>query len=192
MPSNIEIKATAANWTCQLETAARLGTFQERLHQRDTFFRVSDGRLKLRQERRVGSGGESSRLIFYRRADTSAPTRSMYRSLEVPDTHGMREVLAGALKVMVTVEKTRDLYLAGRTRIHFDRVCRLGCFIELEHPLKDHEDQSAGRRVVENLMKSLEIAPGDLVSEAYADLLMDEQTSCTLDGGYGVRVRKHP
>ncbi len=173
MPCNLEIKAVAANWSSQLETAARLGDYCGTFQQRDTFFQASGGRLKLREECRTDCGQPGARLIFYQREDAADPSRSVYRSLEVADAGGMGEILAGAFGVLVTVSKNRELYLVGRTRVHFDHVCRLGCFIELEHPLEDDEDQSASRDVVENLMNDLGIAPGELVAESYANLLMN-------------------
>jgi predicted adenylyl cyclase CyaB len=71
------------------------------------------------------------------------------------------------------VIKERTVYIAGRTRIHLDRVEGLGQFVELEVVLEADESEAAGRREAEELMGKLHIRPEDLVECAYADLLRD-------------------
>ena len=48
-------------------------------------------------------------------------------------------VLTEALGVRGTVRKERTVIRIGRTRVHFDRVDNLGCFVELEVVLKPDE-----------------------------------------------------
>jgi predicted adenylyl cyclase CyaB len=71
------------------------------------------------------------------------------------------------------VRKHRTLYLAGRTRVHVDRVEGLGDFLELEVVLDDGESVDAGTREAENLMATLGIEASDLVQGAYVDLPRD-------------------
>ena len=69
------------------------------------------------------------------------------------------------------VRKKRTVYLAGRTRIHFDEVEGLGKFIELEVVLRDGEDAASGSAIAEDLMTKLGINKSDLIEQAYVDLL---------------------
>jgi predicted adenylyl cyclase CyaB len=69
------------------------------------------------------------------------------------------------------VRKRRILYLAGRTRIHLDRVEGLGDFLELEVVLVDGEPVEAGVREAQVLMARLGIDTSQLIERAYVDLL---------------------
>jgi predicted adenylyl cyclase CyaB len=83
----------------------------------------------------------------------------------------LRELLSDALGVRGVINKIREVYLAGRTRIHLDRVEGLGEFIELEVVLEEHENVAAGMAEANSLMEALGIAESDLIASAYADLL---------------------
>lgn len=74
--------------------------------------------------------------------------------------------LANALGVRAVVEKRRELYLVGQTRIHFDDVAGLGQFIELEVVLRPTQDPEEGVAIAERLMAELGIEPTDLVAAA--------------------------
>jgi predicted adenylyl cyclase CyaB len=167
MPRNVEIKARAADFVRQMTLAAQVATQGPTvLHQRDTFFGVPHGRLKLRD---FGGTGE---LIQYERPDLAASKTSDYVVVPVGEPEPVRLALSRALGITVEVIKTRTLYLAGCTRIHFDEVEGLGQFIELEVVLREGEDDSAGQAEAADLMARLGIRQEDLVSCAYADLLM--------------------
>ena len=74
------------------------------------------------------------------------------------------------------MRKQRTLYLAGRTRIHVDRVEGLGDFVELEVVLGEGEAVDAGLREAHDLMARLGIAAPALVEGAYVDLLARKAT----------------
>ncbi len=167
MPANVEIKATARDVARQRTLAAALADGPARLvDQRDTFFGVSAGRLKLR-EFADGSG----ELIHYDRPDDAAAKRCDYHISPVANAAAMRDLLNAALGVRGEVRKRRELFMVGRTRVHFDRVETLGDFIELEVVLAEGESDAAGRRSAEALMAAMEIAAGDLIAGAYIDML---------------------
>ena len=75
------------------------------------------------------------------------------------------------LSVRGVVAKHREVFVAGRTRIHLDRVDQLGSFVELEVVLAEGESADAGQREAHALLTSLAIAESDLVPDAYIDLL---------------------
>src|SRR5687768_16295001 len=80
--------------------------------QRDTYFEVPDGRLKLRE------GRIESTLIFYRRSNDATTRRSDVDLSPVSDRSELRNVLAAALPVRVIVEKRREIFFVGDTKIH--------------------------------------------------------------------------
>jgi len=93
-----------------------------------------------------------------------------------PDSAALSRRLGERLGVLGVVRKERRLHLAGRTRIHLDRVAGLGDYIELEVMLAPGEDEAAGRREAAALMARLEIRAADLRSGAYLDLLASRET----------------
>lgn len=61
--------------------------------------------------------------------------------------------------------------MIGRTRVHIDKVEKLGDFVELEVVLEDGENIADGVEEAYALMEKLGIKELDLVEGAYADLL---------------------
>ncbi len=190
MAQNIEIKARATNFASQLKLAEQISDKAlEILVQRDTFFKVADGRLKLREFHDDSpdtvsdtvSDTRAAQLIFYRRIDTSGPKLSEYHITETDDAIGLKSVLQKAYGIRQVVNKVRSLYMVGRTRLHFDAVENLGDFIELEVVLGEHDSVQGGeapsetraraKAEAEALMQQLNIQASDLIDVAYVDLL---------------------
>ncbi|GAB3670201.1 class IV adenylate cyclase [Salinisphaera aquimarina] len=168
MARNIEIKARIDDRESLLRAVVAVaddGPYEIRQH--DTFFACAEGRLKLRD-----FGDASGELIFYRRADAAGPKPSFYRRTATDDPAGLRQTLADALGVLGEVIKTRMLFMAGRTRIHIDRVQGLGDFVELEVVLAEREPENAGQAEAAALMRALAIDDASLVEGAYMDLLI--------------------
>lgn len=69
------------------------------------------------------------------------------------------------------MRKTRWLYLVGQTRVHCDRVEKLGDFAELEVVLEDHQTSEDGEAIAHDLMMKLGIDKANLIPGAYMDLL---------------------
>ncbi len=169
MPRNVEIKARLADADATRElVAAAADRPPESLQQRDTFFRVGAGRLKLREL--AGGGGE---LIYYLRPDTLLPAESEYTKVAVADAAGVRTLLGAALGVAGEVRKRRLVYRVGRTRVHLDDVEGLGDFLELEVQLEWDEPAEAGAREARALMRRFGVRDDALVAGAYVDLLFD-------------------
>jgi adenylate cyclase class IV len=167
VPRNIEIKARIDSIAQLLARAARLADQGPMaLQQDDTFFLCPSGRLKLRE---FGDG--TAELIFYQRPDSAGPKPSFYVRMPTAAPDSLRQTLSRAYGVIGRVRKQRTLFLAGRTRIHVDRVAGLGDFLELEVVLEETERADLGVREAETLMACLGIQPGQLVAGAYLDLL---------------------
>jgi predicted adenylyl cyclase CyaB len=165
--SNVEIKARVDDVVALEGRVARLADgAPETIGQRDTFFRTTSGRLKLR-EFADGSG----ELILYERPDATGPTTSHYVIAPTSEPGSLRALLGQLFEVRAVVNKERRLYMRGHTRIHVDRVEDLGNFVELEVVLQEHQTPDDGRLIAEELMQLLCVAPEHLVEVAYVDLL---------------------
>jgi len=136
------------------------------LVQHDTFFNSPTGRLKLR-DFKDGTG----ELIYYLREDSPEPVSSYYQITPTCDTDGLRNILCDSLGMVGEVEKTRNLYICGSTRIHIDEVKNLGSYLELEVVLNDQDSQSNGIVEAEKIMEKLSINSDQLIHCAYIDLL---------------------
>lgn len=137
------------------------------LVQRDTYFEVPSGRLKLREE-----SAAAPHLISYRRPDESAQRESRYRIVEVGQAEELIATLGDSLGIEVVVEKKRQLFLWQEVRIHLDLVESLGSFIEFEAIVPAGSDLSRERQKVEALRGEFGLADGDLVAGSYSDLIL--------------------
>ena len=167
MPKNIEIKAVRRDVPAAHATAARLsGTGPRLLLQEDVFFPGNGARLKLRI-----LSPDNGELIRYRRADEAKARGSVYLIAPTSDPQTLREILTASLGVSGNVKKRRSLYLIGQTRVHLDDVEGLGDFLELECVLRPEQSDAEGNRIVTELLSQFGIEQGQLVAEAYVDLL---------------------
>lgn len=167
MPTNIEIKARVNDRDALIGRAAEVaGPERTDIEQDDTFLRCEAGRLKLRT---LGVG--DGQLIFYQRADMDGPRASFYTATATADPDGLRTALTLAYGAVGRVRKHRILFIAGRTRIHLDRVDTLGDFVELEVALADDDDIASGTAEAEQIMVALGIRHDQLVPTAYVDLI---------------------
>lgn len=173
MARNVEIKARIKSIEFILPRAAALADVGPiEIVQEDVFFACKRGRLKLR----VLSANEGQ-LIFYRRADRRGPKESFYLVSPTTSPDTLRESLSQAYGQVGSVRKNRTLFLAGRTRIHLDRVEGLGEFLELEVVLEEGEPVGTGEAVAQDFMQKLQIPPDQLVEQAYIDLLAAARSS---------------
>lgn len=149
-------------------------TFSDVLNQRDTYFNVLRGRLKLRE-----IDGKRSELIFYERDESSSSgMESIYDIYPVVDPK-LKDFLAEALGVKVVVEKKRRLLKLRNARIHLDEVKGLGSFLEFEVVSADggqgKGDDEADAALLE-LLKGY-AAPFVVreINESYSDLVIRDK-----------------
>ncbi len=171
MARNVEIKVCLANpeETSRLAHALSDGP-PTLIQQTDTFFACPRGRLKLR-DFQDGTG----ELIFYQRPDQAGPKVSQYAIFPTTQPNALLAILSSAYPVLGTVEKTRNLLMSGRTRIHLDEVVKLGSFLELEVVLAPGDTIDAGEQEAHALLKSLHVPTQDLIEISYLDLLLNGQ-----------------
>jgi adenylate cyclase class IV len=188
---NVEIKARCADLARARKTLLGLGA---RLvgpdDQTDTYFRVPNGRLKLRE------GQIENSLIFYARLDQEGPKRSGVILHQTRPGSELKAILDAALGTLVVVEKRREIYFVEvsdvdvlgdptaaeracqreNVKVHLDTVAGLGAFVEIE---AIDLDGTLGPALLDaqcrRLMARLRIAESDLVAESYSDLLLDAQ-----------------
>ena len=136
--------------------------------QKDTYFEVPGGRLKLRQ------GAIENNLIFYHRSDGEGPKTSHFYLSPVQDGGSLETLLSAALSVKVVVEKHRKIFFIEHTKFHIDEVPGLGSFVEIEvsnlhHPNLTRVSMEAD---CNRYMEVLGIAPEHLIANSYSDLLI--------------------
>ena len=165
---NVELKATDPDPDRSLAVCLELGA-EDRgvLVQRDTYFRVPEGRLKVREETPGGAA-----LIQYRRPDEAVARESRYRIAPVDDGAALREALDAALGTLVVVDKERRLLLWEGVRIHLDAVRGLGTFVELEGVAAPGSDLSEERARVARLSEALGLDETRILADSYSDRLL--------------------
>jgi predicted adenylyl cyclase CyaB len=141
--------------------AANAGT----LVQRDTYFRVASGRLKLREM------PDRAELIAYDRDETHSEMESRYTLTPIDHPSSTRQALAERHGIRGVVEKSRSLWLYKNARIHIDHVGGLGTFLEIE--VVDPRTPADGRVMLNELIAALSLDPGDAIQASYIDLLDD-------------------
>lgn len=162
---NLELKALAPD-PARVEAALRRLEAQDQgvLVQRDTYFHVPNGRLKLREIE-----GAPSQLIAYDRPEDQAQRFSRYRITEVSDAAGLIAVLEQALGIRGVVAKRRHLYLWQESRIHLDEVEGLGRYLEFE--VLSEGDSCSDWDRMEALMTIFGLRDADSIQASYSDLL---------------------
>lgn len=95
-------------------------------HQKDTYFKVKAGRLKLRE------GNIENSLIHYEREDRSGAKQSSVILYKHDPDPALKDILIKTLGIRVVVEKSRRIYFIDNVKFHFDKVKDLGSFIEVE------------------------------------------------------------
>ncbi len=143
------------------------------LVQRDTYFRVPQGRLKLREEE-----GAAPHLIAYERPDITGSRESRYRIVEMAQADDLEAALSDVLGVEVVVRKERRLFLwEGNVRIHLDTVEGLGSFIEFEAVAAADSDLKHERDQAARLRAAFEIDDADVIRGSYCDLMMSRAST---------------
>jgi len=168
---NVEIKARCADIASMARAVAAAGAvWKFTVRQVDTYFRVPNGRLKLRS-----ADGVDQSLIFYRRPDENAPKVSRYDLVPITPGQQIGSILEQALGIKTVVRKRRELWRLDNIRIHLDEVEGLGSFLEFEVEVLRGRDVAGCRDQAHALLRRLEISESDLVAGSYSDLIDSEQ-----------------
>jgi predicted adenylyl cyclase CyaB len=165
--NNIEVKTPLDDPAVVEAAVLALGArFRWERVQRDTFYRVPEGYLKLREVE-----GASAELIAYLRGPGTEPRSSDYDIARVPaDAAMLRRVLERSLGVRGVIRKTRRLFLWRHTRIHLDTVENLGTFLELETVI-DGVSETEARAEAEAAIEALGLDRARFLDRPYLELL---------------------
>ncbi|HVV76229.1 MAG TPA: class IV adenylate cyclase [Mycobacteriales bacterium] len=164
---NIELKAVDPDPLASLERCRRLGaTDAGVIRQRDTYFNVTRGGLKFREE----TPGRPH-IIQFERADQLEQRESSYRIIAVEDGAVARAALEAALGLRGEVEKMRHLFLWRQVRIHLDEVAGLGTFIEFEAVAPPESDLAEEHQLVARLREVFSVTNDRLCATGYASQL---------------------
>jgi len=169
MHLNVEIKAKCSDPRRVRDILESKGAEYKGLdHQIDTYFRVQNGRLKLRE------GDIENALIFYERNNQEGPKDSkviLYSS--IPSS--LKDVLLASCGALVVVDKQRHIYFIENVKFHVDLVNGLGSFCEIE-AIDNAGDISRDKLLQQcyDYMNQLGIQDSDLISCSYSDLLLEK------------------
>jgi predicted adenylyl cyclase CyaB len=162
----VELKARCADLEAvrkRLSPVARLETV---LVQRDTYFTVPRGRLKLREV-----SDRPAQLILYDRPDVAAVKGSRIHLAEVPDGAALRALLEVAFGVRVRVVKRREIWRWDAVQVHLDTVEGLGTFVEFELAVDDDAASARGEQHLQDLLAEFGLGRDALLAGSYADLV---------------------
>jgi len=169
---NIEIKARCHNLqTIRDILYAHHADFRGTDHQTDTYFKVTQGRLKLRE------GNIENALIYYEREEQEGPKRSTVTLMPVTPGSPLKALLMQALGILMVVEKRRDIYFIDNVKFHVDEVRDLGAFVEIE--AIDYDGTIGSEKLwaqCHEFLSLFDIQPDQLVAVSYSDLLLNRTT----------------
>ncbi|HVZ95114.1 MAG TPA: class IV adenylate cyclase, partial [Phycisphaerales bacterium] len=140
-------------------SGARFITFMK---QRDTYYRIAEGRLKKRE-----SSDEPTEFVFYHRADRVRPKLSHFQ------IYGEEEAAAKfgpqPLPVWMVIEKEREVWMHDGVHIHVDKVEGLGSFIELQALVTPWQHIGKCQESIAQLRAKLAPALGEAIATGYCD-----------------------
>ncbi len=166
MRQNLELKARISSVSEAVHAAHRLKAKAKGiLRQRDVYYKVSHGRLKLRI-----INDRSAELIFYNRPNKKGSRYSDYFLLHISNVRLVNELCTAAFGQKVVVEKKRRLFIYKNSRIHLDEVRELGTFIEFEVLVKHGRHQA--QKLLEALVTKFNIRRATIIAVSYADLVL--------------------
>ncbi|GAB5552567.1 MAG: class IV adenylate cyclase [Saprospiraceae bacterium] len=169
---NIEIKARCEDLDYVREMLVKQQASYIGLdHQVDTYFKVNDGRLKLRE------GNIERALIHYKRQDKAGPKKSFVNLYKISSDTVLKEILTDSIGVLVIVDKQREIYFIENIKFHVDTVEGLGDFVEIE--AIDKEGTIGEEKLIQQCRKYMDlfhIKETDLVQISYSDLLLNKES----------------
>ncbi len=169
---NFEFKAKATSIILLEEKLQALNPiFIGEDNQKDTYYNVTTGRLKLRE------GNIENALIWYSREDYAGAKQSNILLYKHSPDEALKNILEKLHGIKVIVDKKRKIYFVYNVKFHFDTVETLGTFIEVEAIDKDG---SIGldklKEQIKNYTSFFNIAESDFINISYSDLLLNKNS----------------
>jgi adenylate cyclase, class 2 len=139
-------------------------------NQADTYFNVTEGRLKLRE------GNIENSLIYYERQNITGAKQSDVLLYQHTPEKTLKDILTKLHGIKVIVEKRRRIYFIDNVKFHFDTVTGLGTFIEVE--AIDNDGKIGIEKLKDQCNKYAELfnlQPEDYISLSYSDMLPEKK-----------------
>ncbi len=138
-------------------------------YQTDIYFKVNDGRLKLRE------GKIENALIYYERENSIGAKQSDVLLYKHAPDKALKEILIKLHGVKIIVDKRRRIYFIENVKFHFDTVKELGTFVEVE------AIDNTGEIGLDKLKKQCDfyfqffgLKKEDYINNSYSDLLTEK------------------
>lgn len=176
---NVEVKVRAGLAALPERLSRHGAHFAASLEQRDVYFNVPQGRLKLRfitilaapdSDISLGSGARRAELIAYQRPDRARLRTSVYERLAVADGGVLLAALDLVLVRRGEIRKRRQVYLDANVRLHLDEVDGLGEFVEVEAVVDAAHDEAACEAQAAAWIARLGLREAQRESKSYIDL----------------------
>ena len=137
-------------------------------HQVDTYFKVPEGRLKLRE------GKIENSLIYYNRKEAKGLKESNVKlvRLQAKQTASLKALLDAIYGELVVVDKKREIYFINNVKFHLDTVIGLGKFIEIEAINFNDETIDVLDKQCSHYCKLFNINSEEYIDKSYSDLLI--------------------
>lgn len=169
---NIEIKArTTGHTRIRKYLKDHDADFKGLDHQKDTYFSVTHGRLKIRE------GNVESCLVYYNRDDRPGPKPCRYHIVQfkpgAPEAARIKELLTVSLGILCVVDKKREIYFIDQVKFHLDTVDKLGTFFEIEAIDTGGIGEETLRKQCEKYLSEIGIGEEQLVSVSYSDMILE-------------------
>ncbi len=164
MPTNLELKIRVTSHQSLKKILEQIGAENKgMLKQKDVYYSIPNGLLKLRIENRYES------LIFYNRNENDKNRWSDFEVLQFANAKG-EKFFNNLFDVEVIVKKKRELFYYDDTRIHLDTVKYLGKFLELEMLVINGKVDAKKR--FEKIISLLKLDESKQIRKSYRDLLI--------------------
>lgn len=169
---NLEIKVVALNLEEIKERATKIDAKNiATLSQIDTYFLVGDKRLKLREEK------DTNYIVYYVRSNKKDSKLSKYKIIDIPKNLVwlVKKLFSFIFGIKIVVNKSRDLFIYGNTRVHFDDVKNLGTYVELETVFNTNQKEDDLAEEHNFVISSLGLDILEKIPNSYSDLMINKK-----------------
>jgi adenylate cyclase, class 2 len=168
--TNFEIKARCKNISLVREILiSNKAEFKGVDFQKDIYFNVNKGRLKIRE------GLIENCIVYYERPDDLKPKKCSYNILQFSpgdtELESLKKIMVSALGIKITVEKKREIYFIGNIKFHLDTIEGLGNFLEIEAIGENDAEDKLLSEQCSRYLEELGVKDDDLIGISYSDMI---------------------